>query len=278
MNLGICSFSFHRLMAAGTRDIFTYILDSKALGCTQLDPWSAHLLPNQDGNAALRAGRNPSQSHRLLSDADEAHVWRIAEAAHDAQIPFGTIAVDGAHIYEATEEARRVNRQRAYRWLDLAAKLGAKQVRIDAGGPEEMPDEVFRIIVDGYRDLIDRARPRGIEVLIENHWGPSVVPDNLVRLLESVEELGLLYDSANFKPVLKDEGRRRCARYARATHIKTRRWDERGAEDGEDVPTAVRYLLEAGYQGTWGIESVPVDGDEMTAVKRTIDLLHRLIA
>lgn len=277
MDLGICSFSFHRQMASGRRDIFTYVLDCKALGCTQLDPWSAHLLPYQDSNAALQAGRNPSQSHRLLSDADEEHVKRIAEAARDAQIPFGTIAIDGAHIYEATEEARRVNRRRAYRWLDLAAKLGAKQVRIDAGGPEEMPDEVFRIIVDGYRDLIDRARPLGIEILIENHWGPSVVPGNLVRLLESVEALGLLYDTANFKPGMKDEGRRRCSPYARATHIKTRRWDDRGEDPDEDILTAVRYLLDAGYQGTWGIESVPADGDEMTAVKRTIDLLHRLI-
>lgn len=264
-------------MASGARNIFTYILDCTALGCTQLDPWSAHLLPHQDGDAALQAGRNPSQSHRLLSDVDEEHVRRIAEAAREARLPFGTIAVDGAHIYEPTEEARRINRQRAYRWLDLAAVLGARQVRIDAGGPEEMLTDVFRIIVDGYRDLIARAKPLGIEVLIENHWGPSVVPDNLVRLLESIEGLGLLYDTANFKAGLKDEGRRRCAPFARATHIKTRRRHDRGDDPDEDVSTAVRYLLDSGYQGTWGIESVPIDGDETAAAKSTIDLLRQLI-
>jgi len=277
MDIGICSFSYHRLMAAGRGDIFTYILDCKSLGCTQLDPWSAHLLPSQDGDAVLRAGRNPSQSHRLLCDADDQYVQRVADAAKEVQLPFGTIAVDGAHIYEPTEEVRRANRERAYRWLDLAGKLGASQVRIDAGGPEEMPADVFRIIVDGYRDLIARARPLGIEILIENHWGPSVVPDHLIRLLESVEGLGLLYDTRNFKPAQKDEGRRRCARYARATHIKTRRWDADGNEPDEDIPAVVQYLLDAGYHGAWGIESVPEDGDEIVGARRTIDLLRRLI-
>ena len=99
-------------------------------------------------------------------------------------MPFGTMVVDGAHIYEPTAEARDANRQRAYRWLSVGATLGMKQIRIDAGGPEEMPDDVFQIIVEGYRDLIDRAGRNGIELLVENHWGPSIVPENIERLMD----------------------------------------------------------------------------------------------
>ena len=123
---------------------------------------------------------------------------RSRTAAEEAGLPFGCIAVDGAHIYEPTEEARAENRARAYRWLDIAGYLGAKQVRIDAGGPEEMPDDVFAIIVDGYNDLIPYAAARGIEVIVENHWGPTKHADNCVKLLEAVDGLGLLFDSNNW--------------------------------------------------------------------------------
>src|SRR2546421_7226995 len=173
MQIGICSYSFHRIYAAGELDIFGYIDLCKELGCTQLDPWNAHLSILEDPRQTLSAGRKPGESQHLTVPPAE-HIDQIREAADAAGIPFGTIAIDGAHIYEPTEAARRENRKRADGWMEAALRLGATQVRIDAGGPEEMPDEIFRIIVHGYRDLIDRARPKGIEILVENHWGPTL--------------------------------------------------------------------------------------------------------
>ena len=213
----------------------------------------------------------------MLGGIDDAFIERIADYARRAGMPFGTIAVDGAHIYETSEEARREHRARAYRWLDAASKLGAKQVRIDAGGPPEMPPDVFAIIVEGYRDLIARGKTLSLEILIENHWGPSVIPDQLIRILDACEGLGLLYDTRNFDSEKKEEGRRRCAPYARATHIKTKRWDIQGNEVDEDIPSAVRILKEAGYRGVWGIESVPEDGNEVDGARRTIELLRRVV-
>lgn len=278
MEIGICSFSFHRLLAAGKQDIFQYIVDCKALGCTQLDPWNAHLSDIRKGDDVLHAGHNPDQSHHRLSAVDEdTYIDRVRRAADEAGLPFGCIAVDGAHIYEADEEARAANRARAYRWLDISAKLGAKQVRIDAGGPEEMPDEAFRIIKDGYRDIIDRAKAHNIEVVVENHWGPTTRPDNVIRLLEEIEGLGFLLDTHNWRPELKAEGRARCAKYATATHIKTLEWDAQGNETVSDIPTAINHLLEAGYKGAWGIESVPSDGDEMDGARKTIALIRRCV-
>jgi sugar phosphate isomerase/epimerase len=277
MNIGICSFSFHRLLAAGKQDIFRYITDCRELGCTQLDPWNAHLSDLKSGDTALDAGHNPSQSHKLLSASDDEYIERVKQAAEAAGMPWGTIAVDGAHIYDEKPEVRTANRARAYRWLDIAGRLGAKQVRIDAGGPESMPAEAFQIIREGYRDLIDRAAPKGIQILIENHWGPSAIPDNVIKLLEAIPGLGLLLDTHNFKAELRAEGRRRCAKYASATHIKTLKWDAQGNEVQEDVPTAIALLKEAGYQGTWGIESCPVDGDEYQGVKNTIALIRRYV-
>ena len=59
----------------------------------------------------------------VLSAADSDYIAKVEEAADVSGLPWGTIVVDGAHIYEATEEARRTNRARAYRWLEIADKL-----------------------------------------------------------------------------------------------------------------------------------------------------------
>ena len=265
MEIGICSFSFHRALAAGKLDIMRYIGDCRELGCTQLDPWNAHLVPLKDGTGPL-------------TQQEEEYLEAIEETADTSGLPWGTLVVDGAHVYEPTEEARSANRAKAYRWLDIAGKLGFEQVRIDAGGPEEMPAEVFGIIHEGYRDLIERAKPLGIQILVENHWGPTVVPDNIVKLCESIEGLGLLFDTNNFKPELRDQGRQKCAKYAAATHIKTFEWDAAGNEvSGAKVEEAIGLLIDAGYKGVWGVESVPRDGDEYGGAKKTIELIRRVV-
>ena len=265
MELAICSYSFHRLLRDGKQDIIRYIADCRELGCTQLDPWNGHLAP-----VLPREGVGP------LTPEQEAYLEQIEDVADQSGLPWGCLAVDGAHIYEPTEEARRVNRERAHRWIDIAGKLGFEQIRIDAGGTAEMPDEQFATIVDGYNDLIARAKPLGVQVIIENHWGPSQIPDNVVKLCTTIEGLGLLYDTHNWLPELRDEGRRKCARFAANTHVKTFKWDAAGNEiSGERPEEAIKILLDNGYKGVWGIESVPEDGDEYAGARRTIDLIRK---
>ncbi|MBI5092881.1 MAG: TIM barrel protein [Candidatus Hydrogenedentes bacterium] len=276
MDFGICSFSYHRLLAAGKQDIFKYIEDCKKVHATQLDPWNAHLAPVKDGDAVLKAGADPENAQ--LSPQDEDYLKRVKVAADYVGLPFGCIAVDGAHIYEPTEEARRGNRALAYRWLDVGERLGARQVRIDAGGPAEMPDDIFAIIVEGYNDLVARGRERGIEILMENHWGPSQIPENVVKILEAVDGLGLLFDTNNWAPGMQERGWELCAKYAKASHIKTFEFDENGDEPSVDIPRVMNLLLDEGYDESWGIESCPTDGDEYAGVEKTISLMKRVLA
>jgi sugar phosphate isomerase/epimerase len=269
----IASFSFHRLLASGQQDMFGYIADSKRLGAAQLDPWNAHLSAIKDEDTVIRGGRDPENAR--FSAQSDSYLARVKAAADEAGLPFGCLAVDGAHIYEPEPEKRRANRASAYRWLEVAEKLGAAQVRIDAGGPADMPDPVFEIIIDGYNDLIQRAGEKGLQVLVENHWGPTQHPENVVRLLETIKGLGLLFDSNNWAEGKQQQGWELCARYAQAVHIKTFAFDEQGNDPTVDIPQVVRRLVSAGYQGVWGIESVPQDGDEYGAITKTAALIQR---
>jgi sugar phosphate isomerase/epimerase len=269
MDISICSYSFHRLLAAGKQDIFQYIKDCKRLGCTHLDPWSGHF---------EAPGQKPGEVPLLSQSRHLEYLSSIKAAAELAGLPFGCIAVDGAHIYEDSAEARQANRQRASNWLELAAFLGAKQVRIDAGYRAEVwPAEVFATIVTGYQDLLAEAKTKGLELVIENHWGPSQHPAELLRLLEAVKDLGLLFDTHNWAAGKQQEAWERCAKYARAVHVKTFAFEASGNEANTDIAKAIRLLQEAGYSGIWGIESVPEDGDELAGAAKTVALLRRLV-
>ena len=151
-------------------------------------------------------------------------------------------------------------------------------MRIDPGGPAEMPEAVFQIIVEGYQDLVKRAQAKGLQLLIENHWGAANRPENIVRILEAVPGLGLLFDTHNWAPGTQPQGWELCARYAQATHIKTFAFDEAGNESTTDIPQVMRRLIETGYRGVWGIESCPRDGDEHTGARKTIELIRRVLA
>lgn len=275
MELSICSYSFHHLLEAGGQDVFKYISDCRDLGCTQLDLWNGHLPSLLDDEARSPSSFTPEYAQ--LSDAEVDYLTRIKTAADSAGLPFGCLAVDGAHIYETSSEARQAQQIKAYRWLNIAEQLRTSQIRIDSGGPPEMPEDVFEIIVTGYNDLIKRAGERGIEVVIENHWGASRIPENIVRILEVVPGLGLLFDSGNWPDELREVGWTMCARFARATHLKMRAFDPDGNESTVDIPRAMRYLQEAGYQGSWGIESVPREGDEIEAAKKSVALVRRVL-
>ena len=279
----VISYSFKNSVRDGAMDIFSYIDTCKEIGCAALDPWAAHLSKLKDPAKVIYTGEKPGQAEVVLDAEDHAFLDEVKAKAAQVGLPFGCIATDGpTYIYEPEDWKREINRKLARRWIDAAAYLGAKQVRIDPGQWHEpkVPDEVMAIFLDGYRDHVRYGRERGVEILIENHWGCSNQPDVLVHLLENVEGLGLLLDTNNWATGKQGEGWLRCAKYARATHVKCHHWAEDGDELNQHVGHAVQLLKKSGYEGFWGIESVPKDPNvsELEGVRRTMRLIERYLA
>ncbi len=69
----------------------------------------------------------PRMRHLEAGYDDNRYLEQVKAAAEQVGLPFGCIAVDGAHIYEPSEELRQANRKRAYRWIDICHYLGASQ-------------------------------------------------------------------------------------------------------------------------------------------------------
>jgi sugar phosphate isomerase/epimerase len=274
------SFSFRRDFKEGRLDMAGYVRLCKELGMAALDPWSAHLSDVQDRMKQAFTGERPGQSEVVLDVADESFLKEVKQMGDDADLPFGCIALDGpTYIYEPEDWKRPICRQLAKRWIDAVSLLDAKQVRIDPGQwhEPEVPDEVMQIIVEGYRDLVAYGADRGVEVLVENHWGCAAYPHVLVQILEQVDGLGLLFDTNNFARGKQAEGWLTLPKYAKATHVKCLHWTPDGEELTQHVGHAVRLLRDAGYDGVWGIESVPRDEavSEREGVERTMALVDR---
>ncbi len=79
--------------------------------------------------------------------------------------------------------------------IDLRMRR-SEQLRIDAGGRDETLDASFDTVVAGYQEIIEHARPLGVVIIIENHWGPTHHPDAMQQRLAAVP--GLLFDSYNW--------------------------------------------------------------------------------
>jgi len=283
-DFSVISFSFKNSFRDGEMDLFSWIDTCAELGIKAIDPWAAHFSKLKDPAKQLFTGTNPGQSEVVLDAAEHDFLDAVREHVEQRGLAFNCLATDGpSYIYKPEEWKRPQCRKLAKRWIDAASRMGCPMVRIDPGQwwEAEVPDEVMRIIVDGYRDLVAYGRDRDVAIVIENHWGCSNVVDNLLRIMNEVDGLGMLFDSNNWRNSREQaRGWRECAPYAKALHIKCLYWADDGEELNQHVGHAVQLLKRAGYDGYWGIESAPADPDvsELEGVKRTMALIDKYLA
>ena len=171
MKISVLSYSFRGLHQAGTMDILSYLESCKYRYHLQAaDLWSG-----------------------TFDSTEEDHVLQIKEGLEERDLELADIAVDQAHVWEDDPDVREQHYRRAMRFLEIAATLGARFVRIDAGGSrdaETWSEEQFAFIADRYREYATWAYDHGFKVGIENHWGPERSWPNLKAMYEAVDHPG----------------------------------------------------------------------------------------
>lgn len=222
MKVSIASYAFHGLLSEGKIDLFGYLESCRyRYGLATADIWNG----------------------MLTSTADD-DLTKVRDALDERELVLANLCVDGAHIWEDDPDQRRTNHENALAHLHAAEVLGAKTVRIDAGGRDDVwTDEQFDLIVSRFREYAQRAHDNGYRVGPENHWGTEVVPENMLKLCRAVDHPGfgvLLHFRAN-------EGDAQMAPYTMHTHIS---WQ---IAEGPLVD-CMTTLRDAGYDGYWGVE------------------------
>lgn len=113
---------------------------------------------------------------------------QLGEAAAKAGVTISNIQLDAipADLAAGNEGARAGSIYIVKHWMDRAAAVGAPRVRANTDIPTPgRPFDPDRI-ADSFRQLADYGDQIGVDVLIENHFGYSAIPANVVAIHERV--------------------------------------------------------------------------------------------
>jgi sugar phosphate isomerase/epimerase len=176
------------------------------------------------------------------------------------------------------EEARRAGLQVAKDWLDGAAIIGAKSMRVNSGGPSYLPNATkgpdgypkneeivpyLRTCIESFREMADYGAKRGVKVTLENHWGLTANPANMLVILDEVNHpyCEASPDYANWEhEYMLFSGLRAVAPYTHTT-VHAKYWDR---WTNNDIQRSTRIMMASGFEGKYALEyeSGPWDGVE----------------
>jgi hypothetical protein len=181
-------------------------------------------------------------------------------------------------ICELDSEKRKAGVEVAKKWLDGAAILGAKSMRVNSGGPRVAPaaqpnstsyatnpplEQYLTNCIESFKEMADYGGKLGVKVTLENHWGLTANPINIRIIIEEVNHpfCEASPDFCNWEnKYLLYHALQDLAPYAHTTcHAKY--WDR---FDKPDVQRNVRIMLNNNYNGVFALEyeAGPWDGVE----------------
>lgn len=234
----------------------------------------------------------------MLESDDAKYIGEFNQNANDNGVRTLLIMVDRAGAVGATSKSGRDRAvERHKHWLDIARTMGCHSIRMNWAGarantmaaPKEL-DDFIRRSVQPLLAICTYAEQLNLNVLIENHGGPSSHPDALVKLMKAVghHRLGTLPDFGNFPPRVDSNGGPehvdiyeavdKMMPYAKAVSAKCYEFDP---ETGEETRMFYDKLIEIvvdkhGYNGYIGIEYEGLRMPEIEGIKACKALLERL--
>ncbi|MBV8811154.1 MAG: TIM barrel protein [Acidobacteriaceae bacterium] len=181
-------------------------------------------------------------------------------------------------ICELDTERRKAGIEVAKKWLDGAAMLGAKSMRVNSGGPRIAPTPVadpssypkndalaqyLTNCIESFKEMADYGGKLGVKVTLENHWGLTASPTNIRIIVEEVNNpfCEASPDFCNWEhEYLLFHGLQELAPYAH-TNVHAKYWSR---WKNPDVQRNVRIMLNANYTGLFALEyeEGPWDGVE----------------
>jgi sugar phosphate isomerase/epimerase len=184
------------------------------------------------------------------------------------------------HLGSTDNKEREKAIENHYKWVDAATFLGCFAIRVNIRG-KGSPNDIADAAVQSLNRLTEYGKPRGIDIMVENHGGQSAVGYWLANIIKRVNNshCGTLPDFGGFnisknKSYNRYKGVRELMPYAKDVSAKTYDFDAQGNETTIDYYKMLKIVKNAGYTGYMGIEH---EGKhEYEGVKATQRLLKRV--
>ena len=222
----------------------------------------------------------------FFASTEAAYLGRLVNAARAAGVQLLNIAVDEKGDLSSDDaSARELGLVSYSRWIPIAADMGIAAIRANSGGAGITdPAAGIANAVDSFRRLIDLGQKHNVAVLMENHWGISSDPANMVQIMTQLDAshprtaFGTLPDFGNWDDAanIRYDALRQIMPWAKAVHAKFNDIDEALNHPRFDHATCLQITHEGGYDGWLGIE-YEGEGDPVEGVQRSIRKLRGLV-
>jgi sugar phosphate isomerase/epimerase len=225
------------------------------------------------------------------SKANDMDYWTVFKKnCEEAGVTVGLIMCDAlGDLGHSDPEVRMAAVDNHKPWIDIAAFLGAKTVRVNAGG-DGTAEEAAANAVDGLSKLGAYGASKGINVVVENHGGLSSDAKWVTGVMEKVgmDNVGMLPDFGNFCIEAGPDG---CVNeydrylgmeelmpYAKGVSAKSNVFDAEGNEANMDYLRIMKIVKASGFKGYVGIEYEGAEISEDEGIKATKALLEKVFA
>lgn len=235
--------------------------------------------------------------HRQMADESPAYVNGLRRAAFRSGLSFPMLSIHQDFVSpDAAERQKNVDHTR--HCIDLAARLGAPCVRLNSGRWKTISsfDDLMKVKGDepplpGYTEndalgwcissieaCLPAAEKAGVMLALENHWGLTTRPENLLRIHKAIRSpwLGINLDTGNF-PGDPYGGIEQLAPHAVIVQAKTYHGGGEWYTLDLDYPRIAGILRHAGFAGWVSLEMEGKE-DAATAVPKSLAVLRAAFA
>lgn len=162
----------------------------------------------------------------------------------------------GVNLARADEAKRAEDFKRFVELISVAEKLGIPSMRVNTGTPEK-PDWDIATTIGQYKKLAAIGKDKGVEIIIENHFGISADPMKVARIIEEVgENISSCPDFGLFKseqerttglPTMFKHAKKVCS-------AKFHGFDDQGQPKDFDLENCYKVLKASNYKGWVSLE------------------------
>lgn len=201
---------------------------------------------------------------------------KLKAACKKANVKIACLAI-GNDFTIVDDKEREKQIESVINSLNIASYLGAPTMRVFSG-TRSVADAAIHRIIESYKEVVPTAKKLNVKMGMENHWGVSVNPDNVIRIIEEVGSpyLGSCPDFGNWQPDDRYIAMAMVAPYAVHAHAKSYNFLPNGEEKDYDYRRILDILRDANYEGAVSVE-FEGKGNEITGVKKAVALLKKYI-
>ena len=191
-------------------------------------------------------------SHHFQS-LEKPYLEEVRSRVKAAKATLINVQVDAAYDLASTnEEERQKSLETVRQWIDAAALLGSRAVRINPGRTNGSVEKA----IASMKEVNQYCLSKGLPLLTENHFGIEMNPDVHLQIREAAgpNNLYTLPDFGNYPVETMWESLAKILPFAYVVSAKAVDFNEQGEHVSYDFARCVKLCESAGFRGIYLVE------------------------